>query len=114
MNNITPGYKTTEFYITLISTILGALVAGGAIDAAIASNITNTVQAVAMAIQAVAGAYIAIKPLVSYITGRNMLKLGLISAKLAPAATASAVVAQAPSVVAAPSDVASGGQGSAQ
>jgi len=79
MNNITPGVKTSEFWITVASTIIGALVALGAIDAAFAANISNAVQAVAIAVQAVAGAYIAIKPIIAYIEGRNTLKAAAIA-----------------------------------
>ncbi len=66
---ITPGYKTTEFWLTLLTNIGGLLVMTHVISVDASNQLSQTVQAVAAAI-------VNIMTLISYFKARTEVKLG--------------------------------------
>lgn len=73
MNEIKPGYKTTEFWITMVQSIAGIAVTVGVFTPDIADTLVK-------GITSVVGGVVAIISVVSYIRGRTEVKLGQIAA----------------------------------
>lgn len=66
-----PGYKTTEFWLTVFAQVSGLVVLFGVLDSKQADTL---VEAVTRLIEAVAGLLVAVAPLVTYIKERSNLK----------------------------------------
>ena len=64
---MTQGYKTTEFWITIISIIVGLLVSTGVIDPNKSSQLTSS-------ISALVGGIVTLAPAITYIINRTWLK----------------------------------------
>lgn len=65
------GYKTTEFWLTLLAQLLGVAVLFGVINA---EQVKTLNDAIAVAVQAVVGLWVAVAPLVEYIKSRAAVK----------------------------------------
>ena len=64
---VTPGYKTTEFWVTVATALGGILVASGVFDAAGAEQLDNTVKSIC-------GTITSVIAMIAYITSRTKIK----------------------------------------
>ena len=74
---ITKGYKSTEFYVTIISFVVGALVTTGTVAPTHADDLIN-------AISQLIGGLITLVPVIVYIYNRTWLKSKALNAPAAP------------------------------
>lgn len=75
-NEVKPGYKTTEFYIVIIGSVLSIAVAAGVLSGQEAQEITIASTEVINALTALAGALAPILGTVAYIWSRTRVKVG--------------------------------------
>ena len=66
-NTITPGVKTSEFYVTILSQVIGLLSLTGIIIPAQSAELIK-------AITSIVGAVVMIVPAIAYVVGRTWLK----------------------------------------
>lgn len=65
------GYKTTEFWLTLLAQVFGGVVLFGVLSGVEADSI---VEAVGLLVKAVTGLFVALAPLIAYIKNRAAVK----------------------------------------
>ena len=73
MNELKPGYKTTEFWLTVAVQILPMLVIFNVLSQPEADTLSQSIQ---QAVQAVAALATALAPIWRYIESRKAVKLG--------------------------------------
>jgi len=66
-----PGFKTSEFWLTVLAGVFGVVVLFGALTGSEADSI---VAAVELLIKSVTGLVVALAPLIAYIKGRAEVK----------------------------------------
>ena len=67
-----PGYKTTEFWLTVIAQILAVAVLFGVVTAEQVDTLNGAIES---AVKAFIGLWLAVAPLVEYIRSRAALKV---------------------------------------
>ena len=73
MNELKPGYKTTEFWLTVAIQILPMLVIFNVLSQPEADTLSQSIQ---QAVQAIAALITALAPIWRYIESRKAVKLG--------------------------------------
>lgn len=69
-----PGYKTTEFYLVIISSVLAVAVAAGYVSSGEATEISNSAAQVIEAVSKLVGALAPVISVVSYVWSRTKVK----------------------------------------
>ncbi len=70
-----PGYKTTEFWLTVIAAFGGVFVAFGFVDQ---SDVDNVIKSIGALVGAAVALFVAVKPIIEYIKSRTAIKDKLI------------------------------------
>jgi len=78
MADVKPGYKTSEFIITIVTACAGIGVVAGLITQDMAGVLSENSQVIVGAVEKIVGAAIAIVPVFKYIWSRTVTKAEVI------------------------------------